>query len=90
MSPQVFSVEASLGLVKLYAAPAAAAMRSILEDIRTSGRSRTLNEEPLVLSDNADIFKRILDEPAFQAVVMEHYLERVFAQARALGEYPSA
>jgi len=42
------------------------------------------------MDDNADIFKRILDEPAFQAVVMEHYLERVFAQARALGEYPSA
>jgi len=53
----VFSVEASLGLVKLYAAPAAAAMRSILEEIRTAGHSRTLNEEPLILSDNADIFK---------------------------------
>jgi type I restriction enzyme R subunit len=35
------------------------------------------------MDDNADIFKRILDEPAFQAVVMEHYLERVFAQARS-------
>jgi len=37
------------------------------------------------MDDNADIFKRILDEPAFQAVVMDHYLERVFAQARSVG-----
>jgi type I restriction enzyme R subunit len=36
------------------------------------------------MDDNQDIFKRILDEPAFQAVVMEHYLERVFAQARSV------
>jgi len=34
------------------------------------------------MDDNADIFKRILDEPAFQATVLEHYLQRVFDRAR--------
>jgi len=29
------------------------------------------------MDDNADIFRRILDDPAFQAVVMDHYLGRV-------------
>ena len=33
--------------------------------------------------DDADIFRQILDEPAFQAVVMDHYLQRVFEAARA-------
>jgi type I restriction enzyme, R subunit len=36
------------------------------------------------MDDNADIFKRILDDPAFQSVVMDHYLQRVFTQARAV------
>ncbi len=35
------------------------------------------------MDDNADIFRRILDEPAFQTAVMEHYLARVFEGARA-------
>jgi type I restriction enzyme, R subunit len=35
------------------------------------------------MDDNADIFKRVLDDPAFQSVVMEHYLQKVFAQSRA-------
>lgn len=34
------------------------------------------------MDDNADIFGEILDEPAFQAVVVEHHLQRVFEQAR--------
>jgi hypothetical protein len=34
------------------------------------------------MDDNADIFGKILDEPAFQAAVMDHYLRRVFEQAR--------
>ena len=38
------------------------------------------------MDDNADIFQRILDEPAFQSIVMNHYLRRVFTQARATGE----
>ena len=37
------------------------------------------------MDDNADIFRRILDDPAFQSVVMDHYLQRVFTQARAAG-----
>ena len=34
------------------------------------------------MDDNEDIFRKILDEPAFQAVVMDHYLQRVYGQAR--------
>jgi hypothetical protein len=34
------------------------------------------------MDDNADIFQRILDDPAFQSIVMNHYLRRVFTQAR--------
>jgi hypothetical protein len=35
------------------------------------------------MDDNADIFQR-LDDPTFRAVVMEHYLVRVFVGARDL------
>ena len=35
------------------------------------------------MDDNEDIFKKILDEPEFQSVVMEHYLQRVFDSARS-------
>ena len=38
------------------------------------------------MDDNADIFRKILDEPAFKAAVMDHYLQRVFEQARSTGE----
>ena len=38
------------------------------------------------MDDNADIFQKILDEPAFQAAVMNHYLQRVFETARASKE----
>jgi hypothetical protein len=34
------------------------------------------------MDDNADIFGKILDDPAFQSTVMEHYLQRVFDHAR--------
>jgi type I restriction enzyme R subunit len=34
------------------------------------------------MDDNADIFRQILDDPAFQAVVRDHYSQRVFEQAR--------
>ena len=40
------------------------------------------------MDDNADIFGKILDEPAFQAVVMEHYLQRVFEGARGAPDEP--
>jgi hypothetical protein len=39
------------------------------------------------MDDNADIFQKILDEPAFQAAVMNHYLQRVFETARASKEH---
>jgi type I restriction enzyme R subunit len=35
------------------------------------------------MDDNQDLFKKILDDPVFQAVVMDHYLQRVFVRARA-------
>jgi type I restriction enzyme R subunit len=35
------------------------------------------------MDDNQDIFQRILDDPAFQTIVMNHYLDRVFTQANA-------
>ena len=34
------------------------------------------------MDDNEDIFRKILDDDAFQAVVMNHYLQRVFERAR--------
>ena len=37
------------------------------------------------MDDNEDIFRKILDDAAFQAVVMNHYLQRVFERARDLG-----
>jgi type I restriction enzyme R subunit len=37
------------------------------------------------MDDNEDLFKRVLDDREFQAAVMEHYLRRVFEQARGQG-----
>lgn len=34
------------------------------------------------MDDNEDIFRKILDDEAFQNAVREHYLGRVFSQAR--------
>ena len=34
------------------------------------------------MDENADLFRRILDDPQFQSVVMEHYMAKVFEQAR--------
>jgi type I restriction enzyme R subunit len=43
------------------------------------------------MDDNADIFKRILDDSKFGDAVMEHYLLRIFEQARAsAGGVPQA
>lgn len=38
------------------------------------------------MDDNTGIFQRINDDPVFQGVVMDHYLRRVFDQARAASE----
>jgi type I restriction enzyme R subunit len=40
------------------------------------------------MDDNEDLFKRVLDDRDFQAAVMEHYLRRVFEQARAASSQP--
>jgi type I restriction enzyme R subunit len=37
------------------------------------------------MDDNQEIFQRILDDSAFQSIVMNHYLNRVFTQARSGG-----
>lgn len=34
------------------------------------------------MDDNQDLFRKVLDDPAFQAAVMDHYVRRVFEQAR--------
>ena len=54
-----------------------------LENFRLVFADRFIKSIVERMDDNADIFGKILDEPAFQAVVMEHYLARVFEQARA-------
>jgi predicted restriction endonuclease len=33
--------------------------------------------------DNQDISQRILGDPAFRSIVMNHYLQRIFTQARS-------
>ncbi len=35
------------------------------------------------MDENEDIFKRILDEPAFQQTVLDHYAERLYGRLRA-------
>jgi type I restriction enzyme, R subunit len=40
------------------------------------------------MDDNEDLFKRVLDDREFQAAVMEHYLRRVFEQARSAPPAP--
>ena len=55
---------------------------------RTSGSSSTIGSSSSIverMDDNADIFGKILDDDAFKSVVMDHYLRRVFEQARVTG-----
>ena len=54
-----------------------------LENFRLVFADRFIKSIVERMDDNADIFGKILDEPAFQAVVMEHYLQRVFDRARS-------
>jgi hypothetical protein len=35
------------------------------------------------MDENEDIFKRILDEPAFRQTVLDHYAERLYGRLRA-------
>jgi type I restriction enzyme R subunit len=34
------------------------------------------------MDDNEELFRKVLDDPAFQASVLEHYVRRVFDSAR--------
>jgi type I restriction enzyme R subunit len=54
-----------------------------LENFRLVFADRFIKSIVERMDDNADIFGRILDDPKFQETVMEHYLGRVFEQARA-------
>jgi type I restriction enzyme R subunit len=56
-----------------------------LENFRLVFADRFIRSIVERMDDNADIFRKILDEPTFQAIVMEHYLQRVFEQARSAG-----
>jgi type I restriction enzyme R subunit len=57
-----------------------------LENFRLVFADRFIKSIVERMDDNADIFGKILDEPAFQAVVMEHYLQRVFEGARTISD----
>ena len=52
----IFSNEASVGLVKLYAGPAADAMRGVLEDVRIRESTVQAPEHTFVLNLNEDVF----------------------------------
>jgi type I restriction enzyme, R subunit len=53
-----------------------------MENFRLVFADRFMNSIVERMDDNADIFRKILDEPEFKAAVMDHYLLRVFEQAR--------
>jgi type I restriction enzyme, R subunit len=57
-----------------------------LENFRLVFADRFIKSIVERMDDNADIFGKILDEPAFQSVVMEHYLQRVFEGARTISD----
>ena len=57
-----------------------------LENFRLVFADRFIKSIVERMDENADIFGKILDEPAFQAVVMEHYLQRVFEGARTISD----
>jgi len=52
----IFSNEASVGLVKLYAGPAADAVRGVLEDVRIRESTVQAPEHTFVLNLNEDVF----------------------------------
>ncbi len=54
-----------------------------LENFRLVFADRFIKSIVERMDDNADIFGRILDDPTFQAAVLDHFLERVFDRARS-------
>ncbi|MEK6190729.1 MAG: DEAD/DEAH box helicase family protein [Chloroflexota bacterium] len=67
---------------------AAQAQANTLENFRLVFADAFMKTIVRRMDDNADIFRRILDDREFQAVVMDHYLQRVFERARA-GSVPA-
>jgi hypothetical protein len=53
-----------------------------IDDFRLVFHDQFISSVVRRMDDNTDIYGRVLDDPAFQAAVMEHYLARVFAAAR--------
>ena len=53
-----------------------------IENFRLVFADRFIKSIVARMDDNADIFGKILDDPAFQSTVMEHYLQRIFEHAR--------
>lgn len=53
-----------------------------LENFRLVFNDKFISTMVNRMDDNEDLFKRVLDDREFQAAVMEHYLRRVFEQAR--------
>jgi predicted regulator of Ras-like GTPase activity (Roadblock/LC7/MglB family) len=54
----IFSNEASVGLVKLYASPAADSLRGILEEVREREATVAVPEHTFVLNTSEDLFSR--------------------------------
>ena len=55
-----------------------------LENFRLVFNDKFISTMVSRMDDNEDLFKRVLDDREFQASVMEHYLRRVFDQARGI------
>lgn len=53
-----------------------------IENFRLVFADRFIKSIVARMDDNADIFGKILDDPAFQSAVMDHYLQRIFEHAR--------
>ena len=54
----IFTNDASVGLVKLYAGPATAAMRGVLEEVRQRELTVPVPEHTFVLNDADNVFSR--------------------------------
>jgi type I restriction enzyme M protein len=55
----------------------------VLEPTKADVLARAAKLKGKVMDDNEDIFKRILDEPAFRQTVLDHYAERLYGRLRA-------
>ena len=54
----IFSNEGSVGLVKLYAGPAAESMRKVFDDVREREKEILIPEHTFVLNESSDVFAK--------------------------------